>query len=299
MELQQLRYFLEVAHSQHMTRSAKRLHISQPSLSQSIKRLEWELGVALFATRGRNIALTEQGKFLRDRLEPILDRLDALPEQLRALNDPERTTLRLHVTAASRLVSEAIIAYRREHEKLNFQFLQAEEAHLFDLSVAGESANATPPEGAFCLDEPIYLAVPDAPRFAGVERVHLADFRSAKFISLIAQKQFRQDCDRLCAEAGFQPRIAFESDSPETVRNMIAAHMGVGFWPAFTWGEFRSEGMKLLEIEDPICRRAIAIRRGKNRTDSRVVDQFYEFLCTWFQTKAQEAQLPPHSNSTL
>ena len=266
MELQQLRYFLEVAHSQHMTRSAERLHISQPSLSQSIKRLEWELGVALFAARGRNIALTEQGEFLRDKLEPILDQLDALPEQLRALNDPERTTLRLHVTAASRVVSEAIIAYRREHEKLNFQFLPAEEAHLFDLSVEGESANAVPPEGAFCLDEPIYLAVPDMPRFAGVERVELADFRFAKFISLIAQKQFRQDCD-----------------------NMIAAHMGVGFWPAFTWGELRGEGMRLLEIAEPVCRRNIVIRRARNRVDSRVVDRFYAFLCDWFARRAREA----------
>ncbi len=289
MELQQLRYFLEVARTQHMTRSAERLHIAQPSLSQSIKRLEWELGVALFASRGRNIVLTEQGKFLRDRLEPILDRLDALPEQLRALNDPERTTLRLHVTAATRLVSEAIIAYRREHEKLGFQFLQAEDAHLFDISVEGRSALAAAPEGAFQLDEPIYLAVPDSPRFAGVHRARLADFREAKFISLIAQKQFRQDCDRFCAEAGFSPRISFESDSPETVRNMIAAHMGVGFWPAFTWGELRGEGMKLLELSEPECRRGILIRRGQNRVDSRAVDHFYAFLCEWFTRRAREA----------
>lgn len=286
LELQQLKYFLEVARSQHMTRSAERLHIAQPSLSQSIKRLEWELGVALFASRGRNIALTEQGVFLRDRLEPILEQLDALPDQLRALNDPERTTLRLHVTAASTVVSEAIIAYRREHDKLNFQFLQGDETSQFDLRVEGRSAVSPTPEGAFRIDEPIYLVVPDAPRFTNLARVNLADFRSAKFICLFAQRQFRLDCDRLCAEAGFVPRIAFESDSPETVRNMIAAHMGVGFWPAFTWGELRGEGMKLLEIEKPACSRSIVIQHGSGRTDNRVVNQFYDFLCEWFSKRA-------------
>ena len=289
MELLQLRYFLEVAHSQHMTRSAEKLHISQPSLSQSIKRLEWELGVALFAARGRNIVLTEQGRFLQEKLEPILERLDALPEQLRALNNPEQTTIRLHVTAASRAVSEAIIAYRSEHPKVNFQFLLSEDAHLFDLSVEGHPTEAAAPAGAYRLDERIFLAVPDAPRFSNLDRVHLSDFRDANFISLIAQKQFRQICDRLCAQAGFYPRISFESDNPETVRNMIAAHMGVGFWPAFTWGPLRGDGMKLLDIDEPECRRSIVIQMKKNRIDSRIVEHFYRFLCGWFSQQMQES----------
>ena len=282
MELLQLRYFLEAARSQHMTRTAEKLHIAQPSLTQSIKRLERELGVKLFVPQGRNIALTEQGRFLQEKLEPILDRLDALPEQLRALSDPEQTTIRLHVTAASRAVSEAIIAYRREHRKVNFQFLLSEDAHLFDLRIEGRPSGAAVQEDAFHLDERIYLAVPDAPAYAGLERVRLADFRDANFISLIAQKQFRQTCDRFCAEAGFAPRIAFESDSPETVRNMIAAHMGVGFWPAFTWGALGGDGMKLLDIAEPECRRSIVIQMRKNRIDARIVEHFYHFLCDWF-----------------
>ena len=290
MELLQLRYFLEVAHSQHMTRSAEKLHIAQPSLSQSIKRLEWELGVALFATRGRNIVLTEQGRFLQEKLTPILERLDALPEQLRTLSNPEETTIRLHVTAASRTVSEAIIAYRREHQKVNFQFLLSEDAHLFDLSVDSRPATAAAPKGSFRIDERIFLAVPDAPRYAGLDRVLLGDFRGANFISLIAQKQFRQTCDRFCAEAGFVPHIAFESDSPETVRNMIAAHMGVGFWPAFTWGALNGDGMKLLDIAEPECRRSILIQMKKNRVDSRIVEHFYRFLCDWFSRRMRESQ---------
>ena len=123
MELLQLRYFLEVARTQHITRSAERLHIAQPSLSQSIKRLEAELGVPLFATRGRNIVLTEYGRFLQAKLEPLMQRLDALPGQLQAMADPEQTTICLHVTAASLIVTEAIIEYRRMHEKVNFRFL--------------------------------------------------------------------------------------------------------------------------------------------------------------------------------
>lgn len=290
MELLQLRYFLEVARSQHITRSAERLHIAQPSLSQSIKRLEAELGVRLFTARGRNIVLTEYGLFLKEKLEPLLQRLDALPEQIREMADPEQTTIRLHVTAASLIVSEAIIQYRRRHDKVNFQFLLSEDDNLFDLSIEGRPANsAGGQEDGFSLNEKIYLAVPNAPRFQDVSHVRLKDFRNAKFISLIAQKRFRQACDHLCAEAGFSPHIAFESDSPDTVRNMISAHMGVGFWPAFTWGRLTDDGMKLLDITEPICRRSIVIRLQKNRIDSRIVEDFYAFLCDFFMDRMMES----------
>lgn len=290
MELLQLRYFLEVAHSQHITRSAEKLHIAQPSLSQAIKRLEAELGVPLFVARGRNIVLTEYGYFLKEKLEPLIQRLDALPEQMRQMADPERTTIRLKVSAASIIVSEAIIEYRQKHEKVGFQFLLGEDEHLFDLSIESRPTNEqTEPEAdCFVVDENICLAVPDDPRFHGLTQVRLKDFREANFISLYSQKRFRQACDRFCHEAGFAPHIYFESDSATTVRNMISAHMGVGFWPAFSWGRPVDQGMRLLEISQPRCRRRIAIQLQKNRVDSRIVEHFYHFLCAFFTRRMVE-----------
>ena len=61
MELQQLRYFDEVARTQHVTNSAKKLNVAQPALTQSIRRLERELGVTLFERVGRNVRLTACG----------------------------------------------------------------------------------------------------------------------------------------------------------------------------------------------------------------------------------------------
>ena len=55
MEMSQIRFFLEVAKTEHITRSAEKLHISQPSLTQAIHRLEDDLGVPLFEQKGRNI----------------------------------------------------------------------------------------------------------------------------------------------------------------------------------------------------------------------------------------------------
>lgn len=292
MELLQLRYFLEVAQSEHITRSAEKLHIAQPSLSQSIRRLEAELGVPLFAARGRNIELTEYGRFLKEKLEPLLRRLEALPEQMRQMADPERTTLHLRVSAASLIVSESIIEYRRNHEKVDFQFMLGEDENLFDISIESlpVETGGEADDSSFFVDENICLAVPDDPRFDGISQVRLRDFQKARFISLIAQKRFRQACDHFCHEAGFVPHISFESDSATTVRNMITAHMGVGFWPAFSWGRLEERGMRLLEITEPLCRRRIAIRLQKNRVDSRVVEHFFRFLCDFFSHRMLETQ---------
>ena len=76
MELLQLRYFLAVAESEHMTNTAKQLHIAQPALTQSIHRLEQELGVSLFERAGRGIRLSPAGAYVRDRVKPAMETLE-------------------------------------------------------------------------------------------------------------------------------------------------------------------------------------------------------------------------------
>ena len=82
MELLQLRYFLVAAQYQHITKASEHLRIAQPALSQSIHRLEAELGVPLFTRQNRSIELNEEGRFLQQRRIPILNSLDQIPEEL-------------------------------------------------------------------------------------------------------------------------------------------------------------------------------------------------------------------------
>ena len=90
MELQQLRYFDEVARTQHVTNSAKKLNVAQPALTQSIRRLERELGVTLFERVGRNVRLTACGDALQKRVAPLLAALDELPEELAVVAGQQR-----------------------------------------------------------------------------------------------------------------------------------------------------------------------------------------------------------------
>ena len=113
MELTQLRYFLKVAELQHITRAAEELHIAQPALTQTIHRLEKELEVPLFGIKGRNIVLTEYGRYFYEKLKPLLTGILDLPEQLQTMAKIENSTIHLNVLAASSLVTRAIIEYKK------------------------------------------------------------------------------------------------------------------------------------------------------------------------------------------
>lgn len=283
MELIQLRYFLEVAETKHMTNSAKNLHITQPALSQAMHRLEESLGVPLFASKGRNIVLTEYGQYLQRKLKPLIRQLDQIPEKLNMMAKLGSETIHINVLAASSLVMEAIIEYQKEHEGIHFQMQQNSENDLYDIAVTTKLFyQGVNEKNSFSCEEKIYLAVPDNEKSEHRTSVRLEDVAEEGFISLQGSREFRYICDRFCHYAGFTPNIVFESDNPAAVKNMIAANMGIGFWPEFSWGKIENERVRLLEITEPVCQRDIIISYNVNKTDSRNVIEFYEFLKEFF-----------------
>lgn len=284
MEITEIRYFLEVAETQHITASAERLHIAQPALSRSIHKLEKSLGVKLFESKGRNIVLTESGKYLQEKLKPILCRLDELPEDLKRIAKLQDETIHLNVLAASPFITSAIIEYKSRHENLNFQLLQNSESDIFDIEIttrAGYTKTAEEKQNRFVCNEKIFLAVPKNDYFRSKSSISLKEAGEFGFIRVSGARQFGSICDRFCRNAEITPRIIFESDNLTAVRNMIAANMGVGFWPEFTWGRLDSDSVKLLEITDPSCSRDLIINYNQRRADGKKTVDFFNFLMAY------------------
>lgn len=283
MELTQLRYFLSVATTQHMTRSAELLHIAQPALSKAIAGLEKELGVPLFERRGRGLFLTPCGALLRDRLLPLTEDLDRLPHDLKRLMEQEEQTIRIQVLSASIPVTEAIIAYRRSHPKVHFQLLQNDTTPA-DIVITSRLSSQTPNGVQHILEEELYLAVPDEEDYRGIDTIPLAAMKDRSFISLAGSRQLRILCDRFCRQAGFAPNTVFESDNPTSVKNMIEAGLGVGFWPTYAWGE-RPEGSVRLLHTDPFCHRELLFSCHPSSCNRPCAEDFFAFLIHSFEKK--------------
>ncbi|HEX8053740.1 MAG TPA: LysR substrate-binding domain-containing protein [Thermoleophilaceae bacterium] len=101
-ELRLIRYFVAVAEEGNVTRAAERLHISQPSLSAAIKQLEEQLGVELFARRGRQIAITPAGELLRDRGRELLEHAEVVVDVVTARDRAGAGRLRLGLSPTAR-----------------------------------------------------------------------------------------------------------------------------------------------------------------------------------------------------
>ena len=280
MELQQLQYFMVAAQYEHITKAANSLHIAQPALSQSIKRLEQELGVKLFDRRKGGITLSAPGKLLVEELKPIMKSLDDLPKKLADTARKQHMTIHINVLAASVLVTNCIIAYKEKHPDVNFQFVQSPSSMDYDLCITATLPKRSTAANQTILEEKFFLAVPSSSPYADYNEIELADVSEEGFIVMTNTRPIRSICDQFCFEAGFSPDIVFESMNFESVRSLISAGLGVGFWPEYSWESIwqKSQNVVLLPIKSPECKRDVIITYNPQFSDNPFVKDFYEFL---------------------
>ncbi len=281
MDIQKLKYFHTTAQLEHITKAAELLHIAQPSLTQSIHALEQELGVPLFERQGRRIALTQFGKYLKERLDSLLPQFDRLPSEIEQLKSTESQTVRLNILAASSFVINTIISYKKKHPNVIFDFEQNEQKHDCDIVITtnGLSETLSPSYRHRCIkEEKIYLAVPKSSRYATLNAIHLEDVKDESFIMLSSTRLFGIICNKFCSIAGFCPKILFESDSPVAVQNIISMGAGIAFWPEYSWGKLNNKNVALVPIAHPICQRDLIIELHDRLPRSAFAEDFYDYL---------------------
>ncbi|MEF9841752.1 MAG: LysR family transcriptional regulator [Raoultibacter sp.] len=293
MELLQLQYFAEVAESEHVTNSAKKLHIAQPALTQSIHRLEDELGVTLFEHTGRNIRLSSAGAYLKERIKPALATLDALQNELVAFSAQEDRTIRINIRAASGIVIDAITAYSAKRPDARFQIIQSDTEETYDIDVMTLSptdGDCNPAldrirkidENTFAYKELIYLAVPQNSSYPETG-VPLSKLSNENFICLAGSHRFREICDTLCARQGFTQRVTFESDNPSVVTKMIGLGLGVGFWPEHSWSDLEERNARLVRLQEVNFERTIIVSFSAKKAPAEA-DTFFRFFIAYLET---------------
>lgn len=303
MELLQLRYFVAAAREENVTRAAQKLHIAQPALSQSIARLEEEMGVRLFDRIGKRIRLNAAGRELLRTVEPILASLAAMPEKLQAIADEEAEIISLNVLAASHLITDLIISYRTTHPKTNFKMSRNVDSLDWDFRISsypgggeaklpggqGGRNKAEPQVGndeTKLLEEEIFLAVSLKSKYADRTEIELEEVSDEPFLTFPQNMPYHELCNRIWTETGISPRVGLESDNPQSLKELLSAGMGVAFWPQFSWGSPETEHVKLLHIARPKVSRAVTVTKNVKRRFTGSMEEFYQYMLEYFNAIA-------------
>jgi len=260
MEIRALRYFAAVAETGHMTRAAEQLGIQQPPLSQQIKSLERELGVALFRRHPRGMALTDAGRHFQAEATRMLQDMESIKQRMLRVAKGQEGVLSVGFTssaAAHRFMPDALRAFRRSHPGVELKLRENNAAELTEALVAGRlhcgllRVPVARPEGLVfetLLREPVLVAMPRDHRFAGdgdsegsgTVAPPLSLPRLCEEDIILVRRPgapgLYADLLTLCNARGLRPHVVAEVDRMMTNLNLVAAGVGLSVVPASMGG---------------------------------------------------------------
>ncbi len=287
IDLNSLLYFKKVAELQHFTLAAEELRVAQPSLSRTIARLEQSLGFQLFDRTGRNVFLNPHGEIVLRHTKRILQELMDIERELADYSDQTHQLVTLSLYAASKLFPQMVTTFKQKYPSIRLKVIQeslsSETSEECDLTLSSSIYPLSSPNTITLFSEDILLALPESSPLASRPFVDLIEVSHEKFICLHKGKSLRQITDTYCQIAGFEPSIVLESDSPEIVRELIHAGIGIAFIPSITWRGMETQNLALIPIHFPQCKRYIQLSwRSEGYLPSSAVI-FRDFMKEYFR----------------
>src|SRR3954452_6397007 len=237
LDVTRLRVLDAVARSGSVTAAAVELGYSQPSVSHHLSRLEAETGAQLLQRAGRGVRLTQAGNLLAGRAAEIIGRIDAADAELSAHVGLSTGRVRLasFASAIAALIPPAAGALAREHPGLEIGLIDTHPPDALELLRAGKVEVAI----VFRYDDG------SDPELPGVRFHHLLDDpmyvlgkRRSRDLASLRDATWIAGCERcrghllaLCADAGFEPRIAYESADMVLIQSLVATGLCVATLP--------------------------------------------------------------------
>ncbi len=263
--------------------------MAQPALSQQVAALERELGVRLFDRTNRRVALTDAGRAFVARAERIIADVDAAAQEMSAYAGGlrGRVVVGTYQSFAEYTLPKLLGRFHAEHpgievalrEGLADALLAALHGGTLDVFV-GDVAAQNLPQQSF-RTEPLYedelvIAVAARHRLASRATVRIDELRDEPFVIFRPGSTMTHRLNRLAREAGFEPRVAFESEDSLTVRSLVAEGLGVALYPR-TIGNTPGPNVALLSVTpQPIMRTMSLVMRAEHHGPA--VSRFIEFI---------------------
>lgn len=279
MTLTELRYIVAVAQERHFGRAAQRCHVSQPTLSIAIKKLEEELGLSLFDRSSNEVITTESGERIVMQAHRVLEEADVIRHMANAAQNQLDGVFKLGLifTVAPYLLPKLILSLRNIAPNMP---LILEENHTNSLTIALKRADvdaiivAEPYaeagiETTALYDEPFFVIVPKGHPFEECDAVSTADLAEENVLLLTEGNCMRDQVLGSCSELARRQRVAglastLQGSSLNTIRHMVASGLGISVLPSTALTDNDHLLFSIVPFSGTVPHRRIALAYRRN-----------------------------------
>lgn len=231
LDLKYLLYFKTVAEQKSFTRAAEILHIAQPAISMTIKKLEEQLDLTLFLRADRKISLTDEGKRLYLHAQRILQSTDDALLEMQEIKGLLKGEVRVGIPSmlGSYYFPPILMAFRHRHPELNLRVIDGGAGKLqsllekgdLDLAVIVDQISSEGLESTTFLREQMMVICPKEHSFANRKTVSPKELFTEELVMFNSGFFHRNVIDRLSAETGIDPRISFETNLIPLIKSIV------------------------------------------------------------------------------
>ena len=248
MDLKEFEYVLAINEERSFSKAAKKLFISQPSLSQYINRLEGQLGVTIFDRNTIPLSLTFEGELYIEAIKSIMNIVNNLYKSFEDISDLKigRVNIGLTPSKANNPLPAILPVFRQAYPGIELIITERDSSELEDMLLRGQvdvcllnlPLKSKGIEYESVVKENIYIAAPPdyiPPSYTDTEekypQLSINDIKNEQFILLHPSQRLRQIADTVFNDENIKPKILLETSSIETSLRLSAAGMGFSFVP--------------------------------------------------------------------
>ena len=240
MELLQLKYFCDAAVTNNFSKTAKKFFVPPSDISQSIKRLEQELGVTLFLRSANRIQVSPQGQQFYQNVRRTLDLLDQAVVDIK--NPVQTDVIHIFIHSNRRIVLESIEKFRASHPNTSFVTTHQSMADISDYDIiVTDNGLITDYRKTAVLSEGFSLVYnPDFFQFD--TKNYIQPLCTCPFIIMNPDSSMYRATNEIFENLGITPNIVLQSEDPLYVRKCVEMGIGITFAPQLSWkGQFSEQ----------------------------------------------------------
>ncbi|MBQ4637377.1 MAG: LysR family transcriptional regulator [Clostridia bacterium] len=284
MEILQLKYFCSAAESENFSVTAAKFRVPPSSISQSIKRLETEIGAGLFDRSANRIKLNDRGREFYGKVNTALQLIQSASQQAASATHPD--IIRICLKVNRRIATAAIEKFRIENPDTDIIVRHSSsDKSDFDFII---SDGDFPEQGFTATDilfEQVMLAVRKDHPLASKEEIDWQLLKDEPLISMNTESSMYSLAMRAFAEKGLTPHIAIQSDDPFYIRRAVELGLAAAIVPSLSWrGQF-SDDIVFKPI--PNIKRVTCLYQNNNTPVSKNIERFAAMITEEFRKEAQ------------